>query len=121
MNICKSIFRFCILLTHLRTNKDEKEKDEESEKTLMEAMGSLLHRDEVGSAKVKLADVAGLKEAKDALYQAILQPIRFKDHFEGAREPWKGILLYGVREKFLVLYLEILENFLHLISSLWGH
>lgn len=64
----------------------------------MEVMAGLLHRDEVGSAKVKLADVAGLKEAKEALYQAILQPIRFKDHFVGAREPWKGILLYGVRE-----------------------
>lgn len=63
----------------------------------MEAMMGLLHRDEVGAVKVKLADVAGLKEAKDALFQAILQPIRFKDHFVGAREPWKGILLYGVR------------------------
>lgn len=60
-----------------------------------------MHRDEVGSVKVKIADVAGLKEAKEALYQAIIQPIRFKDHFVGAREPWKGILLYGVSELML--------------------
>lgn len=95
-----NFLRFQTFLTQFRSKKDgdKDSRDEENEKTLMEAMMLLLHRDEVGSVKVKLADVAGLKEAKDALYQAIIQPIRFKDHFVGAREPWKGILLYGVRE-----------------------
>lgn len=83
---------FHYIRAYFRAKKD----DEESEKVLMESMAALLHRDEVGAVKIKLADVAGLKEAKDALFQAIIQPIRFKDHFEGAREPWKGILLYGV-------------------------
>lgn len=44
---------------------------------------------------VKWDDVAGLENAKNALHEAVIMPIRFPDFFTGARKPWKGILLYG--------------------------
>lgn len=44
---------------------------------------------------VKWDDVCGLQNAKNALKQAVILPIRFKEIFTGSRKPWKGILLYG--------------------------
>jgi vacuolar protein-sorting-associated protein 4 len=46
---------------------------------------------------VKWSDVAGLENAKRALQEAIILPIKFPEIFVGLRKPWKGILLYGVR------------------------
>jgi len=46
---------------------------------------------------VKWDDVAGLHQAKEALKEAVILPIKFPQLFQGARKPWKGILLYGVR------------------------
>ena len=40
-------------------------------------------------------DVAGLQQAKKALQEAAVIPIRFPQLFVGARKPWRGILLYG--------------------------
>jgi vacuolar protein-sorting-associated protein 4 len=40
-------------------------------------------------------DVAGLHQAKKALQEAAVIPIRFPQLFVGARKPWRGILLYG--------------------------
>ena len=45
---------------------------------------------------VKWDDVAGLENAKTALREAIILPVKFPDIFIGLRKPWKGILLYGV-------------------------
>jgi len=39
--------------------------------------------------------VAGLVNAKKALQEAVILPIKFPEIFKGARKPWKGILLYG--------------------------
>lgn len=44
---------------------------------------------------VKWEDVSGLENAKNALKEAVILPIRFKEIFTGNRKPWKGILLYG--------------------------
>ena len=44
---------------------------------------------------VKWDDVAGLNQAKEALKEAVILPMKFPQLFEGERKPWKGILLYG--------------------------
>ena len=44
---------------------------------------------------VQWSDVAGLAQAKEALKEAVILPIKFPQLFTGKRTPWKGILLYG--------------------------
>lgn len=44
---------------------------------------------------VQWEEVVGLENAKQALLQAVIYPIRFPQLFRGARRPWSGILLYG--------------------------
>ncbi len=44
---------------------------------------------------IKWNDVANLNSAKQALREAIILPMMRPDLFEGARKPWKGILLFG--------------------------
>ena len=40
-------------------------------------------------------DVAGLQDAKDALREAVILPLRQPKLFSGSRKPWVGVLLYG--------------------------
>ncbi len=44
---------------------------------------------------VNWEDIAGLKDCKQALREAIVLPIMRPELFTGARRPWSGILLYG--------------------------
>lgn len=44
---------------------------------------------------VRWEDVSGLENAKSALKEAVILPIKFPEIFTGSRKPWKGILLYG--------------------------
>ena len=48
-----------------------------------------------GKSKLSWKDIIGLKQAKEALKEAIVLPIMYPQLFEGKRKPWKGILLYG--------------------------
>ena len=50
---------------------------------------------------VRWDDVAGLLQAKEALKEAVIMPIKFPQLFKGKRRPWKGILLYGVSASFV--------------------
>eukprot|EP00761_Pharyngomonas_kirbyi_P009273 gb/GECH01009289.1/.p1 GENE.gb/GECH01009289.1/~~gb/GECH01009289.1/.p1 ORF type:complete len:460 (+),score=141.65 gb/GECH01009289.1/:1-1380(+) len=65
--------------------------DEESEK-LRGALSSAIVREK---PNVKWDDVAGLENAKDALKEAVLLPMKYPQLFTGKRSPWRGILLYG--------------------------
>ncbi|MGQ4910802.1 MAG: AAA family ATPase [Candidatus Thorarchaeota archaeon] len=45
---------------------------------------------------VKMTDVAGLDEAKQAINDAIIAPMKHPELFSSkARQPWRGILFYG--------------------------
>lgn len=44
---------------------------------------------------VKWDDIAGLENAKKALQEAVILPLKFPKLFQGNRRPWRGILLYG--------------------------
>lgn len=65
--------------------------DEDSKKLRSALAGAIL----VDRPNVKWEDVAGLEQAKEALKEAVLLPIKFPQMFQGNRKPWKGILLYG--------------------------
>ena len=66
---------------------DDEEKDE-----LQQAIEEIIV---VEKPNVKMSQVAGLEEAKRALREAIILPMKRPDLFEGARNPWRGILLFG--------------------------
>ena len=65
--------------------------DEESKKLEEQLSGCLVSE----KPNVKWSDVAGLEKAKEALKEAVVLPIKFPQLFQGKRQPWKGILLYG--------------------------
>jgi len=70
--------------------KDD-EGDPEIKKMRQGLQGAILSE----SPNVQWDDVAGLAQAKEALKEAVILPIKFPQLFTGKRTPWKGILLYG--------------------------
>lgn len=56
-----------------------------------ELMGSIV----LESPNVKWDDIAGLVNAKEALKEAVILPLKLPHLFTGKRKPWKGILLFG--------------------------
>lgn len=66
--------------------------DKESSK-MKEALSEAILTDK---PNVKWTDIAGLENAKKALQEAVILPIKYPQLFVGAVKPWKGILLYGV-------------------------
>ncbi|KAJ3283920.1 Katanin p60 ATPase-containing subunit A1 [Borealophlyctis nickersoniae] len=44
---------------------------------------------------VKWENIAGLREAKALLEEAIVLPLWMPDYFQGIRRPWKGVLMTG--------------------------
>ncbi|TPX46822.1 hypothetical protein SeLEV6574_g03004 [Synchytrium endobioticum] len=43
----------------------------------------------------KWSDIAGLREAKQLLEEAIVLPLWMPDFFQGIRRPWRGVLMAG--------------------------
>jgi vacuolar protein-sorting-associated protein 4 len=73
------------------TKKDAGELDDDNKK-LRGALSSAILSE---TPNVKWEDVAGLEQAKDALKEAVILPIKFPHLFVGKRTPWRGILMYG--------------------------
>lgn len=71
--------------------KDGDEEDADSKKLRGALAGAILSE----KPNVRWEDVAGLEQAKEALKEAVILPIKFPHLFTGKRQPWKGILLYG--------------------------
>jgi vacuolar protein-sorting-associated protein 4 len=85
------------LPSRLKLGADEIHRDDEDEgdadqKKLRGALaGAILSE----KPNIRWEDVAGLEQAKEALKEAVILPIKFPHLFTGKRQPWKGILLYG--------------------------
>lgn len=74
-------------------SKDEDGEDQDPDaKKLRGALAGAILTDK---PNIKWEDVAGLDQAKEALKEAVILPIKFPHLFQGKRQPWKGILLYG--------------------------
>lgn len=70
---------------------EEEEQDSDTKKLRGALAGAIL----TDKPNIKWEDVAGLEQAKEALKEAVILPIKFPHLFTGKRQPWKGILLYG--------------------------
>ncbi|KAJ5551139.1 hypothetical protein N7535_000918 [Penicillium sp. DV-2018c] len=70
---------------------DDNGEDADAKKLRSALQGAILS----DKPNVKWEDVAGLEQAKEALKEAVILPIKFPHLFTGKRQPWKGILLYG--------------------------
>ncbi|MFW9787437.1 MAG: AAA family ATPase [Candidatus Thorarchaeota archaeon] len=74
------------------TTRAEPELDEE-EKRLREMISDTIITER---PSIKMSEVAGLADAKQAIEDAILAPMKHPELFIGkARQPWRGILFYG--------------------------
>jgi vacuolar protein-sorting-associated protein 4 len=71
---------------------DEETLDADSKKLRGALSGAILTE----KPNIRWEDVAGLDQAKEALKEAVILPIKFPQLFnKGNRKPWRGILLYG--------------------------
>ncbi len=75
-----------------QASKVEQELDEDG-KRLREMISDTIISER---PKIKLSEVAGLEDAKQAISDAIVTPMKHPELFKGkARQPWRGILFYG--------------------------
>jgi len=78
--------------TSIKEPTTESEVDDEAKK-LQEMISDTILTERPA---VKMSEVAGLAEAKQAIDDAILAPMKHPELFKGkARQPWRGILFYG--------------------------
>eukprot|EP00741_Cyanophora_paradoxa_P008121 tig00001229_g7858.t1 len=45
--------------------------------------------------QVRWDDIAGCKDAKKLLEEAVVLPLWMPDYFQGIRRPWRGVLMFG--------------------------
>ncbi|MEM2141777.1 MAG: AAA family ATPase [Candidatus Thorarchaeota archaeon] len=79
-----------------RTDEDEEKKrsddgdDDDQFQSMLE--GTVVRE----KPDVRMSDVIGLEEAKQAIYDALIMPMKHPELFRGrTRQPWRGILFYG--------------------------
>lgn len=78
--------------TSIKEPTTESEVDDEAKK-LQEMISDTILTER---PDVKMSEVAGLAEAKQAIDDAIIAPMKHPELFKGkARQPWRGILFYG--------------------------
>ncbi|CAF1109139.1 unnamed protein product [Rotaria sordida] len=77
------------------TSKDNKGDDDDSGDPDRRRMMQKFEGAIVTDPKVTFDDVVGLDQAKEALKEAVILPVKFPQLFQGKRKPWAGILLYG--------------------------
>ena len=59
-------------------------------------LAAMLEKDVLDhSPGVKWDMIAGLRDAKRLLEEAVVLPLLMPDFFQGIRRPWKGVLLFG--------------------------
>ncbi|KAI3835777.1 hypothetical protein MKW92_025125, partial [Papaver armeniacum] len=59
-------------------------------------LAAMIERDVLEtSAGVTWHDVAGIKDAKRLLEEAVVLPLWMPEYFQGIRRPWKGVLMFG--------------------------
>ncbi|CAM4895388.1 unnamed protein product [Rotaria socialis] len=74
-----------------KDNKDDDDGDDPDRKRMMRKFEGAI----VTDPQVSFSDVVGLEQAKEALKEAVILPVKFPQLFQGKRKPWAGILLYG--------------------------
>nr|MDO8082530.1 ATP-binding protein [Candidatus Freyarchaeota archaeon] len=92
---CKQIKKGAVsprTTTSMKTGLTMRGEGEDEEAELSKAVSSTIIAEK---PDVKWGDVANLNTAKQALREAIILPMMRPDLFEGARKPWRGILLFG--------------------------
>lgn len=78
--------------TSIKEPTTESEVDDEAKKLQQMISDTILTE----KPDVKMSEVAGLAEAKQAIDDAIIAPMKHPELFKGkARQPWRGILFYG--------------------------
>ena len=81
----------CLRGCYSRADDEDEDQDPDSKKLRGALAGAILSE----KPNIRWEDVAGLDQAKEALKEAVILPIKFPHLFTGKRQPWKGILLYG--------------------------
>ncbi|UJR13878.1 hypothetical protein I4U23_000886 [Adineta vaga] len=74
-----------------KNNRDEDDGDAPDRRRMIQKFEGAI----VVDSNVTFADVIGLDQAKEALKEAVILPVKFPQLFRGKRKPWAGILLYG--------------------------
>ncbi|CAF0812690.1 unnamed protein product [Adineta steineri] len=77
------------------SSKDNKGDDDDNDDPDKRRMMQKFEGAIVTDPNVSFADVIGLDQAKEALKEAVILPVKFPQLFQGKRKPWAGILLYG--------------------------
>lgn len=79
-------------ITKAKKSGDGNDDDDADTKKLRGALAGAILTE---TPNVKWEDIAGLDQAKEALKEAVILPVKFPQLFTGNRKPTSGILLYG--------------------------